>query len=427
MRRILDALKAILMKDLNWKILSLFIAVALWLMVINIENPIESRTFRVTLTEENLDSLEQNGLVMVASEQYQDISVNIRVRGQRLSLDKLYQRRSEIKAYIDFKKAVTGENNLSIEVSLPSISGSSFQTESITPKNIAVTIDNLSSKDLDIQLVTTGEAKSGYVVSEPSLSAQTVTVSGPEYIMAAVDSVKVTVDITDLESDFNDWPALYAYDANGNVVDGVTLSEKYINVIVPINLSKTVPLKLTATGVPLEGYTVTDILWEPQSLDLMGDAETLNGLNEIILPVVNIENASDDVKASYSIEDILPDGVWVKDYAVNAIEVTIKIERIVERELNYSGENITMTGELKEGMNAEFTAEDGVVRLSGADYILNAIDEATLSGTFDISELSEGEYEIPISFDLPDGIKISGDTPFITVFIKPSDAETSEQ
>jgi len=427
MRKIFDALKAMLMKDLNWKILSLFIAVALWLMVINIENPIESRTFRVALTEENSDSLEGNNLVMVASEEYQDLFVNIKVRGQRLSLDKLYQRRSEMKAYIDFKKAVVGENSLSVEVSLPSISGSSFQTESISPKNISVTIDNLSSKDFDIELVTTGEAKSGYVVSEPSLSAKTVTVSGPEYLVETVDSVKVLVDITELESDFNDWPALRAYDVNGNVVDGVDLSEKYINVIIPINLSKAVPLKLTATGVPQEGYTVTDILWEPQSLNLMGNAETLNGIKEIILPVVNIENASDDVKASYKMEDILPDGVWVKDYAVNTVEVTIKIERIVERELNYSGENISMTGDLKEGMSAEFTAGDGTVRLSGADYILSNIDEATLKGTFDISSLSEeGEYEVPISFDLPDGVKISGDTPFVTVIIKPSGTEALE-
>ena len=419
MRRILEALKAMLMKDLNWKILSLFIAVALWLVVINIENPIESRSFRVTLTEENIDSLEAKGLVAINSEEYLDLPVNVKVRGQRLSLDQLYQRRGEIKAYVDFKKAVLGENYLLVDVSLPSISGSSFQTEGISPKSVSVLIDGISSKTLDIDIVMSGDVKRGYITSQPVLSVQTAEVSGPAYLMERVDSIKAVADITGLEADFSGRLEVLAYDASGGIVEGVTVKERYVNVNIPINLSKTVPLKLTATGVPLDGYTVTDIAWTPQSLKLMGDSEVLREISEIVLPVVNIEGASSNISESFAVTEILPEGIWVLDNAYSSVNVLIKIERIIEREIEYSGENIRMTGSLKEGVTTEFAAQDGVVVLRGADYLVSGINESSLAGSFDISGFDEGGHDVEIVFDLPEGVEIVGENPVIRVNIKP--------
>ena len=53
--------KETLTKDAGWKLLSVFIAICLWFIVINIENPVETRIFTANLDIINTSYAEEAG------------------------------------------------------------------------------------------------------------------------------------------------------------------------------------------------------------------------------------------------------------------------------------------------------------------------------------------------------------------------------
>ena len=54
----------LLMKDLGWKLLSVAIAAIMWFMVINITQPVETRSYSRPLSIENLDALTSRDLTV---------------------------------------------------------------------------------------------------------------------------------------------------------------------------------------------------------------------------------------------------------------------------------------------------------------------------------------------------------------------------
>ena len=102
-------IKEIIMKDIGWKLLSVAIAVGLWFMVINIENPIENRNYTTKITFENEEVLAEQGLVITNLDEIKDTNVTIKVRGERMALDRLSQYKSYIQATVDLKKATASD------------------------------------------------------------------------------------------------------------------------------------------------------------------------------------------------------------------------------------------------------------------------------------------------------------------------------
>ena len=59
----------LLTKDLGWKLLSIAIAATMWFMVINITQPVDTRSYSRPLTLENMDTLTSRGLTVGNAEE----------------------------------------------------------------------------------------------------------------------------------------------------------------------------------------------------------------------------------------------------------------------------------------------------------------------------------------------------------------------
>lgn len=69
-------------KDIGWKLLSLAIAVALWFMVINTENPLETRSYTASVQIQNEESLFERGYVVVNEDEINSTRVMVRLRAR---------------------------------------------------------------------------------------------------------------------------------------------------------------------------------------------------------------------------------------------------------------------------------------------------------------------------------------------------------
>ncbi|MBR5815924.1 MAG: hypothetical protein IKY38_00715, partial [Anaerotignum sp.] len=85
----LTKFKEILFKDFGWKLLSIAIATVLWFMVINIDQPIDTRAYNRPLVIENMQVLTDRGLAIGNLEELKNTKITVKVKAQRTALDRL--------------------------------------------------------------------------------------------------------------------------------------------------------------------------------------------------------------------------------------------------------------------------------------------------------------------------------------------------
>ena len=86
--------RELLTKDASWKLLSVFIAVCLWFVVINMENPVEYRVFTANIDIVNISAAEEAGMTITNAKEIENTKVSVRLMGKRIVLDKIQQNRS---------------------------------------------------------------------------------------------------------------------------------------------------------------------------------------------------------------------------------------------------------------------------------------------------------------------------------------------
>lgn len=415
-------IKEMIMKDIGWKLLSAVIAIGLWFMVINIENPIESRNFVVNVNVTNTDALTEKGYIISNADELNNLRATIRVRGQRMSLDRLNQSRGNIEASVDIEKALNSVGNessiaLGVDVKLPTIAGETFEIVSKNPSIVYLKVDSIKSVEKKIQASVSGEAAVGYVLGTPVLSKETVTVSGPSDLVASVSYVKTEVSIEAPSENVALESKLTAYNSKNEAVEGVTLSENTVNITIPVSKSKRISIVVNTIGLPADGYTIKSVSWTPQNIDVVGSEVDLAKISQLVLPVVNVEGETQDISESYKISSLLPDGVNLKNDSEENVSVNVSIEKDAEKTIYVSSEKVTLTGTIDQDLKATFSPQNIAVRIRGEQSLINSVTQADISGTASIAGLDAGTHNVKIDFDLPDGISIVGDEPQVTIVI----------
>ena len=127
-------MKKSLTNNLSLKILSLVVAIVVWLLVVNIDNPIGTKSYIITdvqlLNEGYLDA---DGKMCLQDDQQDTIRVTI--KANRKTLDKISA--SDIKAVADLQQAVSLDTD-------PVMVPITVSCERILPDNIQATPQNLS-------------------------------------------------------------------------------------------------------------------------------------------------------------------------------------------------------------------------------------------------------------------------------------------
>lgn len=426
----MNKIKEFIMKDIGWKLLSVAIAVGLWFMVINIENPIENRNYTTKISFENEEVLAEQGLVITNLDELKDTNVTIKVRGERMALDRLSQYKSYIQATVDLKKATASDGNgeyvsLYLEVKLPSTAGDTFEIMSKDPAFVPVKVENIISVERSVEPVINGYAKDGYVMEKATVTPETIKISGAESAVNMVSVIKAAVDIENPNKDLSVKATPVAYDKDGNIVSGITFSQSQVTVNIGVNKSKRVPINTTVQGVPATGYTVEGIEWEPKYVDIVGDEDKLSNISSITLPVMNVSGSSDNLEEVYDVRDVLPDGIYINEGAESNIKVTVYIGAEVTKDLIIDSSKITMEGKLQNGLQASFVPKSVHITVKGSQKAINSIDESSIKGTVNIENLTEGTHNVEVTFNLPEGVSISGGTYTTEVLVSGNTADES--
>ena len=406
-------------KDIGWKLLSLAIAVALWFMVINTENPLETRSYTASVQIQNEEALFERGYVVVNEDEINSTRVMVRLRGQRLALDTLSQSNTKVQAIVDLSNVIYSYNgepvSVPVNIVIPSVVNNSFEILSKSVQSVTVDIQPYINKDFTVKpVVNYSDESSGELINAVT-SPSTITAYGAKSVINSIAEVRASVTPEVLENDMVMTAVPTAYDAEGNVVNNVTFSSSELSVKISMDDMKSVRIAVDTTGRPAEDYQVTGLYLSPETIDVAGSEEALSGISVIRLPDIDIAGMDSNIIKTFDIGDYLPDGVRIVG-GTDTVTATVTLERNEEKNIVIPADSITDNGTTPEGLTAHIESEDIEITVSGPAGKLELVDG--VNAYVDLSGYEAGTYEdVPVVIELPDDVSMTSETVGVTVVL----------
>ena len=401
-----------LTNNLGLKILSLLLAIVLWLAIITAEDPVITRDFSdIKITEINGEKLIEGGK---AYSYTSDNTVSIRAEGKTSIVGRLTA--NDFEAVADLSKiSVTGA--VVVDVACPK-----YPSVAITPIGssniVTVKMENLSEKSLSVRVVTEGKVADNRYLGTGTAVPNLVTISGPASEVGKVKEAVAYLTVNNtVTADINTTSAVVLLDSDGNEINSSTLkcSASNIRVSVPVYNTKTVPIRLNVTGEPADGYQFISSVYEPKEVRLAGTPEALAEIDEVVMTDFDLTDKTEDVEVSLpiasSLEESLPDGVVFTD-SDQTLALVVKIEPIVTQSFSIPFSNIQLEGREDE-YKYELSMEDSTVKtlkfdVSGLKSLIRDASIGDFTASIDVEGYDPGEYLLPVTIKGPEDLEITG-------------------
>lgn len=401
-------------KNLGLKIMALVFASVLWLIVVNIDDPVEISTFRnVPVTIQNSEILTNKGKTYKVVDDTQAVSVI--VKAKRSILSKISP--GDIVATADMSE-MQMETLIPITATVRGFEGK--YTAETSPSNLQVVIDDQTRKVFPLTVTTTGTPRDGYVIdySKMTTNPEKITVKGSKSLVSSIDKAVAKVDVSGISKSGEVPAELVYYDSKGNPINRSQLSDNVgsdgVTVDVTVLNTKNVAVKFGVSGVPAEGYALSTITSEPQKIQVCGTKEDLDNLDELDIPAseLNIGGATEKLEKTIDILPYLPQGIQLVDKTANNVVVTVMIEQEGARTIEFPLESIQIKN-LQDDLKVSFTTDADIeLKFKGPQEALDAlnINDAT---SIDMKDKTKpGTYEVPVDVDL-------GEASGVTLMKKP--------
>ena len=388
------------------KILAFFIALFMWLIVVNIDDPVTDKTYTgipvQVINEEVVTSANRTYQIV---DDTQEVSVT--VTAQRSVLNDI--KAEDIVAIADMKEMSLG-TQIPIEVK---IEGYKYDSAVSNPRNLQIQIDDEAKNNFPITPTTLGTVREGYVIGELKANPEKVTIRGPKTVIDSINRVVAEVDVSGLSSDTEVEARLVLYDANNNVIDqsllANNLGKEGLSVDVKLHQIKSVKVELdTSMVTAADGYKISEISVEPQEVRISGSKSALARVTEISVPAsaLTAVNLTQRTERSIDISQYLPEDVSLVDENADNVVVTIAVEKPGAENFEVSTSSITVNN-LDSNLELSYgSVVDLEIQIKGPDATLNTFSIAK-KVSIDLKDYTRpGTYTVPVSVELPSGCSL---------------------
>ncbi len=362
-------------------ILAVVLAVALWLYVINVENPTSSATIRdIPVTVVGEDTLDQRGLMVTG--QSRD-SVNLKLSGRKKSLMKLSRNNITLKLDVS---AITaqGEHTLSCDPSYANnVAADSISVADLEDLQVTVTVEKEESKEIPVRGEFIGTEAEHCLAGTVTTNPATIQIKGPadtldriSYALASVGGKSISDTLTETVGVVFMGPENAPADRRS-----VTASTETVEVTVPVRRVESLPLtvELTEGG----GLTQDDIQVSisPKSITVVSGEQEDSLPASISLGEIDLRSVLTD--ASYSIPIRLPEGVtpWGKQSRYATVTLSLKdrtAKQLFVEEVSYQN--------VPEGYRVEPVTQGMFVWVRGSSKLVNELEGNQIKVTVDLSK-----------------------------------------
>lgn len=362
------------------KLISLMSAVALWLYVMAVVDPEETKLIEdLPITITNMSELKANDLEIYPDT---ELTTDIYLTGKLSSLQKI--KPQDIHIYGQILNPIEGKNELRLSASISERVTPEFKT-----KVIIVPLEKIieEKRSIDINIEGTSKDK---IVDVMDLSVDSVKVSGPRSLVQQVQKVVGTIDIQNKNNDFSQEIKLVPVDDNGQEIIGVDLDEEYITVDIRLLKQKSVPIEIKLKEGSDSIENLKDYKLNQSNITIKGKSDVIDKIDKIYTYQVDLKYLIESGTNEVSLD--IPEGVIVDNKNVKLIINTVTI---ISSEFSYTSEEVEIKNNVS---NIDITKLDipQIIKVTVEynDDITN-LDKSDILLYVDLSQItSDGKYEI---------------------------------
>ncbi len=402
--------------NLGLKILALFVSVGLWIIAININDPVSENTYTVNVTLQNSGVLSSAGKYFEVKDNSDRIKVV--VRGTRTALSQFNQ--ADIVATADMSK-ITEDNLVPIELSTTK---QSDKIEGIRSESqyVKLALEDVRRLQMPIEVKVLNDPADGYILGATQTSQNVVILSGPESIINQVESAAVEIDVSGATTDVKISLPIHLYSEEDDIIDTskVNMSVQEISTTASILQKAVVPLIAIPQGTPTQGYVLNGIIEGlPTEITIAGKSNIVSKIPYIdISESLDVNDIYQDTSYEININDYLPDGVSLVGTVGNngILDISVGVDKESEKTIVLDPEAIQVIG-VPEGFSATVSdlENDVEVPVSGLKSLLDAVDESKLVPIINVDKylsnnemtIEKGHLDIPLDITLPDNVRLS--------------------
>ncbi len=402
--------------NLGLKILALLVSVGLWIIAININDPVSENTYTVNVSLQNAGVLSSAGKYFEVKDNSDRIKVV--VRGTRTALSQFNQ--ADIVATADLSK-ITEDNLVPIDLSTTK---QSDKIEGIRSESqyVKLALEDVRRLQMPIEVKVLNDPQDGYILGSTQTSQNVVIISGPESIINQVESAAVEIDVSGATTDVKISLPIHLYSKGDDIIDTtkVNMSVQEISTTASILQKAVVPLIAIPQGTPTQGYVLNGIIEGlPTEITIAGKSNIVSKIPYIdISESLDVNDIYQNTSYEININDYLPDGVsMVGNVGNNGIlDISVGVDKESERTIVLDPEAIQVIG-VPEGYSATVSDldDDVEVPVSGLKSLLDTIDESKLVPVINVDKylsnngltIEKGHIDIPLDITLPDNVRLS--------------------
>lgn len=377
-------------------ILSLLIAIALWVYVVTVVSPGSENTYSdipVVLQSEGI--LQERGL-MITTEHTP--TVDLRLSGNRSDLNKLNI--ANIVVTVDVSKITEpGVHQLSYDVNFPGdVANNAITTEHRDPDYVALTVQRKITKPVPVRVSFTGAVDKDYLADKENyeLDNREVMVTGPQDVIDQIAMARIEVDLEDRKDSFSEAFEYTLCNAEGRPIDVhmVTTNLAEVNLTMRIQMMKKVPVTLNVVAGGGATEQTCSIKMDQKVIVVSGSETALKDLEKIELGTVDLGTILEDTTMKFPV--VLPEGVN-NETGAGEVTVTIQFPDLRTKVLNVS--NITAIN-VPEGMEPEIITKALEVRFRGPKALIDELSAEAVTVTVDFSQGQVGTATMHVTVSL---------------------------
>lgn len=388
--------------NLGWKILALFLAVALWAGLITQDPTLtRERTFSgVSVNIVGVETLKKNGFIVLSNLTGNPPTVRLRVDVTQKEYGNVTASNYNVRLDLSRINSVGTQ-----QIKITGTSTSTYGTvEEISPDTLEVEVDAYKTiYRIPVTVVREGDPPEGYYSTPATLDPPQIAISGPASLVEKVSRAVATIDQSTLparEELVRTGIPFVLVDSYGNEVDSHLIevtSESVLldNVVVEQMLYPTVTIDLSqaalTTGQPAAGYRVKHVTVTPSQIVAAGREDSLQQVEKLFLESpVDITGAKESFTSVIKIRK----PAEIEDLSMSSVTVTVEIEPIT-LDRSFDGLKVQVLG-LGDGLSAVLDKPKASATITGPKLWLDALKTGDVTLTADLTGLTAGTYSVPL-------------------------------
>jgi YbbR domain-containing protein len=389
-----------LWSNLGLILLSLALSTLIWATAVEQENPTMEQAFPSAIPV-SLTNVPEG---MIAYGQI-DARVSVVLRAPQSVWKAL--RPEDIRASVNLSGLKPGTYALPVQVQ---VGLGPVQVRRVEPSTLLVYLEKVTRSEVPVRLRLEGNPPLGYIARPPESDVLTVTVSGPESLVAQVVEAQAVVSVEGRRADVDGEFDLKPYDAQGKEVPYITLTPSRIAIHVAVEqLSGFRDLAVTArlTGQVASGYRISGITVDPPIVTVYGAPEVISQIPGYLgTAPLELENTKESLEVRLPL--VAPEGVslLMKEPVVTVRVTVVPIEgsMTVRRPVEIQG--------LAPGLMATVAPEEVEVILNGPLPVLEELRPEDVRVLVDLFGLNAGRYSLaPQVVVTPQGVVVGAVLP----------------